>query len=99
MGSEMCIRDRAAAVREGVSHAVISGGVAANRGLRAAALDACRARGISLHVPPAKSCTDNAAMIAWAGAVALDAGLRDGPTLNARASWPVTAWALGAQSS
>ncbi|MEZ4407852.1 MAG: tRNA (adenosine(37)-N6)-threonylcarbamoyltransferase complex transferase subunit TsaD [Polyangiales bacterium] len=79
----------AAARREGVKHAVISGGVAANRGLRAEALKACEAAGIALHVPPARSCTDNAAMIAWAGAVALRGGRRDGAALEARASWPL----------
>jgi N6-L-threonylcarbamoyladenine synthase len=89
----------AAARREGVSHAVISGGVAANRGLRAAALEGCRAMGVTLHVPPARSCTDNAAMIAYAGAVALRAGVRDGLSLNARATWPVAEWAAAAQAS
>jgi N6-L-threonylcarbamoyladenine synthase len=79
----------AAARREGVRDAVISGGVAANRGLRAAALAACREVGVTLHVPPARSCTDNAAMIAYAGAVALHAGRRDSVDLNARATWPV----------
>ncbi len=79
-----------AAKREGVSHAVISGGVAANRGLRTSALEACQRAGVTLHVPPARSCTDNAAMIAYAGAVALRAGRRDGLELNARATWPVS---------
>jgi N6-L-threonylcarbamoyladenine synthase len=79
----------AAARREGVHHAVISGGVAANRGLRAAALRGCQSADVTLHVPPARSCTDNAAMIAYAGAVALRAGRRDGIDLNARATWPL----------
>jgi N6-L-threonylcarbamoyladenine synthase len=81
----------AACRREGVAHAVISGGVAANRGLRAAALRGCEAAGVALHVPPARSCTDNAAMIAYAGVVALRAGRRDGLDLNARATWPLGA--------
>jgi N6-L-threonylcarbamoyladenine synthase len=75
--------------REGVKHAVISGGVAANRGLRAAAEAACREAGVALHVPPAKSCTDNAAMIAYAGATRLLAGQRDDIGLTVHASWPV----------
>jgi N6-L-threonylcarbamoyladenine synthase len=84
------VRKLMTAVRkEGVSHAVISGGVAANRGLRAAALDACTRAGVTLHVPPARSCTDNAAMIACAGALAWANGRRDGLELNARATWPV----------
>jgi N6-L-threonylcarbamoyladenine synthase len=75
--------------RENVSHAVISGGVAANRGLRAAALAACEKAGVALHVPPAKSCTDNAAMIAYAGAMRLLAGDRDTLELPVHANWPI----------
>jgi N6-L-threonylcarbamoyladenine synthase len=75
-----------------VRDAVLSGGVAANRGLREAALRACERQGVVLHVPPARSCTDNAAMIAYAGAVALREGHRDDETLNARATWPVETW-------
>ncbi len=56
---------------------VISGGVAANRGLRARAREACDANGVELFVPPPVSCTDNAAMIAMAAAHRLLAGERD----------------------
>jgi len=87
-----------AVAQEGVAHVVLSGGVAANRGLREAAARACEVAGVSLHVPPARSCTDNAAMIAYAGAVALRAGRRDGESLNARANWPVEAWLSEDQS-
>jgi N6-L-threonylcarbamoyladenine synthase len=61
-----------------VPRLVLTGGVAANRGLRARALAACERRGISLHVPPVASCTDNAAMIAYVGALSLEAGDRAG---------------------
>lgn len=87
-----------AIAQEGVGHAVLSGGVAANRGLRVAALAACEHVGVTLHVPPARSCTDNAAMIAYAGAVALAMGRRDDARLEARAHWPVEDW-LGADAS
>ena len=59
---------------QGVQHLVLGGGVAANRGLREHARQACDRAGVELHVPPIASCTDNAAMIAYAGAAALLAG-------------------------
>jgi N6-L-threonylcarbamoyladenine synthase len=64
--SEKLIR---AAVREGVGHVVLGGGVAANRELRARVKQLASDRGIVAHVPALKSCTDNAAMIAYAGAM------------------------------
>ncbi len=50
---------------------VVAGGVAANRELRARMKDRCDAEGLRLCVPPFQSCTDNAAMIAYAGALGL----------------------------
>ncbi len=58
----------AACEAEEVGSLVLTGGVAANRGLREHASQACSKAGISLFVPPVGSCTDNAAMIAYAGA-------------------------------
>jgi N6-L-threonylcarbamoyladenine synthase len=60
-------RSVAACAAEGVEDLVLTGGVAANRGLRARADERCRELGLRLHVPPMASCTDNAAMIAYAG--------------------------------
>ena len=50
---------------------VICGGVAANSRLRALAAERCAPEGISLHLPAPRLCTDNAAMIALAGALQL----------------------------
>ena len=61
----------AACLEEDVKRLVLTGGVAANRGLRALAAERCAKAGVELHVPPFASCTDNAAMIAYAGSFRL----------------------------
>lgn len=66
-----------AAIAEKVGSVVLAGGVAANRELRRSAAAACAAAGLALHVPPMASCTDNAAMIAYAGALRLARGEND----------------------
>jgi N6-L-threonylcarbamoyladenine synthase len=68
---------------------VVAGGVAANQRLRGALQDVARARGFSLVVPPPALCTDNGAMIAWAGTMRLARGLTDDLTAPARARWPL----------
>jgi N6-L-threonylcarbamoyladenine synthase len=71
-----------AARREGVRSVVISGGVACNGELRERMAAACRERDLGCYVPPPKSCTDNAAMIAYAGAVKLASGAVAGLDLS-----------------
>lgn len=68
----------AALDQRGIDRLVLTGGVAANRGLRAEAQAACENRGAKLYVPPLKYCTDNAAMIAYAGGQLLERGERAG---------------------
>ena len=73
----------AAAEREGVRDVVLGGGVAANLELRERVTALATSRGIRAIVPPLASCTDNAAMIAYTGAVRLASGARDDWTLTA----------------
>ncbi|MDA1132768.1 MAG: tRNA (adenosine(37)-N6)-threonylcarbamoyltransferase complex transferase subunit TsaD, partial [Proteobacteria bacterium] len=67
----------------------VAGGVAANRSLRDGLAQAAAAEGFILAAPPLALCTDNAAMIAWAGAERLAAGLTDDLDTPGRARWPL----------
>jgi N6-L-threonylcarbamoyladenine synthase len=68
---------------------VAAGGVAANQAIRDALLDVALQDQVPLVVPPPALCTDNAAMIAWAGAERLAHGLRDTLDVSPRARWPL----------
>jgi len=68
---------------------VVAGGVAANQAIRSSLDGLCADKGFTLHVPPAALCTDNGAMIAWAGAERLARGLSNGLDFAARARWPL----------
>jgi N6-L-threonylcarbamoyladenine synthase len=65
------------AATEGVATVVLGGGVAANRELRARTKELAEARGMRAVVPDLASCTDNAAMIAYAGLLRIRDGERD----------------------
>jgi N6-L-threonylcarbamoyladenine synthase len=75
------------------SRLVVAGGVAANAALRGRLEALAAAYGSTLHVPPSPLCSDNGAMIAWAGAVRLSLGLMDDLTAPARPRWPLDALA------
>jgi N6-L-threonylcarbamoyladenine synthase len=68
---------------------VVAGGVAANAYLRACLAGLAEEQGLRLIVPPPTLCTDNGAMIAWAGLERLALGLTDDLTAPARARWPL----------
>lgn len=67
----------------------VAGGVAANRAIRAMLETVSSRAGVPFIAPPLRLCTDNAAMIAWAGIERLRAGLS--PTIDfvARPRWPL----------
>jgi N6-L-threonylcarbamoyladenine synthase len=73
----------------GLKGLIVAGGVGANRRLRARLKAATDARGARLHFPRPAFCTDNAAMIAYAGWARLSAGERSSG-LPARARWPLS---------
>ena len=68
---------------------VVAGGVAANGPLRQRIQDVAALGGLRLVAPPVKLCTDNAAMIAWAGIERLQRGLTDGLDFAPRPRWPL----------
>ncbi|UZK68545.1 tRNA (adenosine(37)-N6)-threonylcarbamoyltransferase complex transferase subunit TsaD [Sphingomonas sp. S1-29] len=68
---------------------VVAGGVAANRGVRSALEQLALEHGMRFVAPPLWLCTDNAAMIAWAGAERFAAGLTDPLDVAARPRWPL----------
>ena len=68
---------------------IVAGGVAANQTIRQSLEKAAQEAGFTLIAPPMKYCTDNAAMIALAGAERLKRGLIDDLDAPARARWPL----------
>ena len=71
------------------THLVVSGGVAANQSIRGRLNALCKARGLSFAAPPLVLCTDNAAMIAWAGIERFIKGDADDLSFCPRPRWPL----------
>ena len=69
---------------------VVAGGVAANAALRAVLAGAASEAGLDFVAPPLRYCTDNAAMIAWAGIERLALGQRDRLDFAPRPRWPLS---------
>src|SRR5579883_3419713 len=75
---------------------VIAGGVAANQAIRSTLARFAAQTGLKLIAPPQNLCTDNGAMIAWAGIERLRLGLADDLSAPARPRWPLDAKAAPA---
>jgi N6-L-threonylcarbamoyladenine synthase len=74
---------------------VIAGGVAANKQIRSALEGLCQERGWKLIAPPMNLCTDNAAMIAWAGLERLGKFEPSNMSASPRSRWPLDEVSVG----
>ena len=91
-----CVIDRTRIALAGLSDMnalVVAGGVAANTAIRTALEELATDHHLRFVAPPPALCTDNAAMIAWAGGERLAAGYRDPLDAMARPRWPLDATA------
>ena len=86
----LVIKCRRALKQEGLTRLVMAGGVSANVRLRAALEEKLAKEGCEVFYPAPSLCTDNGAMIAYAGALRLAAGEADGPDAEVRPRWPMT---------
>ncbi len=85
----LCDVTRRAIAATGATRVVVTGGVSANGPLREAMARMAAEEGATLLLPPLRRCTDNAAMIAYAGWLRLARGERDPLTTNAAAELPL----------
>jgi len=85
----MAIKCRRALEQTGLKQLVLAGGVSANRRLRERLGRLAAERDVRLYYPRPEFCTDNGAMIAYAGCLRLLAGQSEPLAIRARARWPL----------
>jgi N6-L-threonylcarbamoyladenine synthase len=84
------VKCRRALAQTGVKRLVVAGGVGANRRIRDVLREMAADVGAEVFYPRPEFCTDNGAMIAYAGLVRLRAGQRDELAIRIRPRWPLT---------
>jgi N6-L-threonylcarbamoyladenine synthase len=72
-----------------VTALVVAGGVASNQAVRTALTALTARHSVAFVAPPVELCTDNGAMVAWAGVERLRLGMKDGLDAAARPRWPL----------
>lgn len=85
----LIIKCRRALKQTGLKRLVIAGGVSANQALRSALERMLGELDGQVFYARPRFCTDNGAMIAYAGCQRLLAGQRDGPAIQVHARWPM----------
>lgn len=85
----LLIKCRRALEQTGLQRLVIAGGVSANRLLRERMQAMTKKLGASVYYPRPEFCTDNGAMIAYAGMLRLEHGQRDPLEINVKPRWPM----------
>lgn len=91
----LAIKCERAMEQTGINRLAAAGGVSANKQLRARLREMAARRGGRIFYPRPEYCTDNGAMIAYAGCAKLQAGRRDPLSFAARPRWPLVATGAG----
>ena len=86
----LAIKCRRALTATGHNTLIMAGGVSANKSLRAKLAETTAKINCQVYYPRPAYCTDNGAMIAYAGALRIQAGQHNGLTLATRPRWPLT---------
>lgn len=89
MAETLAIKCKRAIQQTGLKTLIVAGGVSANQGIRRQLESMCQTENAQIYFPRPEFCTDNGAMIAYAGCQRLQAGQTQDLTIFARPRWPM----------
>lgn len=89
MAETLAIKCKRALQQTGLKTLIVAGGVSANHEIRRQLQQICEKEGAGIYFPRPEFCTDNGAMIAYAGCQRLQAGQTQGLDIFARPRWPM----------